>query len=267
MSIPPAPLTPTVSHLQLRSSAIGSAFVGTSSSVGRTRQSKIPCLGLSSSFLFERVWVTQGLPCIPPGVALDKTPSTSKWKFTIGRLTSGIFNPSSLMLTELQKSPTSFDSFEKDVSLRSESREKELDCWDTWTGSASPTKYLSNSYYRGHVPGLSYSGYSRHALRLPRKGSVQSPHSSYPHSSQSHNSCVTVRATYRSAPTRSRHDVMTRCTACWAQQARLSGGKRQLQLVLRYDVVVWEKLRRPHNSGWAYPVRPGNEVSYNKTKI
>ena len=27
------------------------------------------------------------------------------------------------------------------------------------------------------------------------------------------------------------------------------GGKRQLQLVLRYDVVVWEKLRGPHNSG------------------
>ena len=42
---------------------------------------------------------------------------------------------------------------------------------------------------------------------------------------------------------------MTRCTASWTQQARLSGGKRQLQLVLRYDVVVWEKLRGPHNSG------------------
>ena len=63
--------------------------------------------------------MTQGLPCIPPGVALDKTPSTSKKKFSIGRLTSSILNPSSLMLTELQKSPTSFDSFEKGVSLRS----------------------------------------------------------------------------------------------------------------------------------------------------
>ena len=54
---------------------VGSTFVGTSTSV-RTRQSKISCLGLSSRFLIERVWVTQGLPCIPPGVALDKTPST-----------------------------------------------------------------------------------------------------------------------------------------------------------------------------------------------
>ena len=45
------------------------------------------------------------------------------------------------------------------------------------------------------------------------------------------------------------------------------GGKRQLQLVLRYDVVVWEKLRGPHNSGWAYPVRPGNEVPCDKAKI
>ena len=31
--------------------------------------------------------------------------------------------------------------------------------------------------------------------------------------------------------------------------------------------MVWEKLRRPHNSGWAYPVRPGNEVSCDKSKI
>ena len=73
--------------------------------------------------------MTQGLMCIPLEVALDKTPSRSK--FIIGCLTSSILNPSSLMLTELQKSPTSFDSFEKDVSLWSESRKKELDCWDT----------------------------------------------------------------------------------------------------------------------------------------
>ena len=73
--------------------------------------------------------MTQGLVCIPPGVALDKTPNGRK--FTIRLLTSSILNPSSLILTELQKSPTSFNSFEKDVSLWSESREKELDCWDT----------------------------------------------------------------------------------------------------------------------------------------
>ena len=71
----------------------------------------------------------QGLVCILPGVVLDKIPSGRK--FTIGYLTSNILNPSSLMLTELQKSPISFNSFEKDVSLWSESREKELDCWDT----------------------------------------------------------------------------------------------------------------------------------------
>ena len=104
-------------------------FVGTSTNVGRTRQLNIPCLGSSSKLSFEGVLVTQGLVYIPPGVALDKTPSGRK--FTIGRLTSSILNPSSLMLTELQKSPTSFDSFEKDVSLWSESREKELDCWET----------------------------------------------------------------------------------------------------------------------------------------
>ena len=34
--------------------------------------------------------MTQGLLCIPPGVVLDKTSSTSKWKFTIERLTSSI---------------------------------------------------------------------------------------------------------------------------------------------------------------------------------
>ena len=34
---------------------------------------------------------------------------------------------------------------------------------------------------------------------------------------------------------------MTRCTACWTQQVRLSGGKCQLQLVHCYDIVVWEK--------------------------
>ena len=66
---------------------------------------------------YKRVKVTQRLPCIPPGVALNKTPDTSKWKFSIGYLISSILNPSSLMLTEFQKSPTSFNSFEKSVSL------------------------------------------------------------------------------------------------------------------------------------------------------
>ena len=71
---------------------------------------------------YERVRVTQGLSCMPPGVALDKTPSTSKWKFTIGCLTSSILNSSSLTLTELQKSLTSIDSFKKDVSFWSKPR-------------------------------------------------------------------------------------------------------------------------------------------------
>ena len=77
----------------------------------------LPCLVSSSRLSYERVKVTQGLPCIPPGVVLDKTPNTSKKKLRIRRLTSSILNPSSLMLTELQKSPTSFDSFKKGVNL------------------------------------------------------------------------------------------------------------------------------------------------------
>ena len=100
---------------------IGSTFVGTNTSVG-TRQPKLLCLGISSRFSSERVWESQRLPRIRPGVALDKTPSTSGRKFTIGRLTLSILNLLSLMLIELQKSPTSFDSFEKDVSLRSRPR-------------------------------------------------------------------------------------------------------------------------------------------------
>ena len=121
--IQPAPLVPTVPRLRLCSFVMGSVFISTSTSFKRTRPKKwLSCLGLSSKFLFKKVWVTQGLPCIPPGVALDKTPSTSKWKFTIGRLTSSIFNPSSLMLTELQKSLTLFDSFEKRTYLRSSFR-------------------------------------------------------------------------------------------------------------------------------------------------
>ena len=63
-------------------------FVGTSTSIRKTRQPKIPCLGLSSRLFFKRVWVIQRLPCIPSGVALDKTLSTSGRKFKIRRLTS-----------------------------------------------------------------------------------------------------------------------------------------------------------------------------------
>ena len=48
----------------------------------------LPCLVSSSRLSYKRARVTQGLPCIPPGVALDKTPSTSKKKFSIGHLTS-----------------------------------------------------------------------------------------------------------------------------------------------------------------------------------
>ena len=62
--------------------------------------------------------MTQRLPCIPPGVVLDKTPRTSKKKFCIGRLTSSILNPSSLMLTELQNSLTSIDSFKKVIARK-----------------------------------------------------------------------------------------------------------------------------------------------------
>ena len=114
---------------------VESAFVGISTSV-KARHWLLR-LGLSSRLSFKRVWVTQGLPCIPLGVALDKTPNISGRKFTIGHLTSNILNPSSLMLTELQKSPTSFDSLEKDVSLRSEQREKKLDSWDALVGKGS----------------------------------------------------------------------------------------------------------------------------------
>ena len=84
--------------------------------------SKDPLLWVESKAFFERVWVTQRLPYIPPGVMLDKTPNTSRRKFRIGRLTSDILNPSSLMLTGLQKSMTSINSFKKDVSFWSRPR-------------------------------------------------------------------------------------------------------------------------------------------------
>ena len=61
--------------------------------------------------------MTQGLPCIPLRVVLDEIPRASKRKFVIGRLTFSILNPSSLILTELQKGLTSIDSFKKGVTL------------------------------------------------------------------------------------------------------------------------------------------------------
>ena len=70
-------------------------------------------LGQFQGFSYKRVRVTQGGLCISPGVALDKTPNTSKKKFCIRRLTLSILNPSSLMLTKLQKSLTSIDFFKK----------------------------------------------------------------------------------------------------------------------------------------------------------
>ena len=56
----------------------------------RQSQAVAPLPGVEFKVPYKRVWVTQGLPGIPPRVALDKTPSISKWKFTIGRLTSSI---------------------------------------------------------------------------------------------------------------------------------------------------------------------------------
>ena len=108
MSIPPAPLAPTTPPLRLHSFVVGSVFVGTSISVGKTRQSKIPCLSLSSELFFKGVLVTQGLLQIFFGVE-----EVYNWTFHL------ISNPSllSLILTGLQKSLTSFDSFKKDSSL------------------------------------------------------------------------------------------------------------------------------------------------------
>ena len=83
-----ASLAPTAPHLQIRSFAIRSGFVCTSTNV-RTRPKK---------WLFALGWVqTQGLLCITPGVALNKTPSISRRKFRM-------------------KSPISFDFFEKNSS-------------------------------------------------------------------------------------------------------------------------------------------------------
>ena len=82
ISIPPVPLASTVPRLQLRSFVIESAFVGTNAHV--EAKTWLLCLGSSSRLLYKRVLVTQGVSCISPTVALDKTPSTSRKKFSIG---------------------------------------------------------------------------------------------------------------------------------------------------------------------------------------
>ena len=112
----PALLVPTIPSLQICSFMIRSAFVSISINV-TTRWLKLLCLGLSLKLFFKRVWVTQRLLCISPRVILYKTPRTSKKKFAIGRFISSILNPSSLILTELQKSLSSIGFFKKGVSL------------------------------------------------------------------------------------------------------------------------------------------------------
>lgn len=79
---------------------VGSAYVGTRLSIV-TKQSKLFCLGLSSSLSFERVWVTQELLYISLEVVLDKTLKTNKRKFTIEHLILNILNLLSLILTKL----------------------------------------------------------------------------------------------------------------------------------------------------------------------
>ena len=113
MSIPPVLLAPTIPPLWLHSLVVGLAFVGTSINIGRTRQSKIPCFELSSELFFKEVLVTQGFLRI-----LSEEEEVYNWASHL------ISNPSlsSLILTGLQKSPTSFDFCEKDSSLWSRPR-------------------------------------------------------------------------------------------------------------------------------------------------
>ena len=77
----------------------------------RNQAVKDPLPWVEFKLSFGRVLVTPVLWWTLSGVELSKTLSTSRRKFTIGRLTSSILNPSSLILTGPQKSPTSFDFF------------------------------------------------------------------------------------------------------------------------------------------------------------
>ena len=88
----------------------------------RNQAAKATLPSVEFKLSFGRVLVTSVLWWTLFGVESSETASTSGRKFIIGRLTSSILNPSSLILTELQKSLTSFDSFEKDVSLQARPR-------------------------------------------------------------------------------------------------------------------------------------------------
>ena len=117
-SIPPAPLALTAPHLQLHSFVVGSAFVGTSTSV-EARQ-WLPYLGSILRRSFGRILVTPGLSWILSGVELNETPSTSRSKFRIGHLTSSI--SIEFDADGAPEESDSFDSFEKDLNLRSRPR-------------------------------------------------------------------------------------------------------------------------------------------------
>ena len=119
--MPPAPQALTTPRLQLCS------FVA-------KRVALLP-----STLSNKRVRVTQGFLCISPKIALDKTPSTNKKKFCIGRLTLIILNPSSLMLIKLQKSLTSIDFFKK-VMARKNSKEG-------WRGRMMTSLLMHSSPY------------------------------------------------------------------------------------------------------------------------
>ena len=131
MLIPPAFLASTAPHLQLRPFVVGSAFVGTSTSF-EARQWLL-CLRLGSRLTFERVWVTQELPCIPPGVALDKTLSASGKKCSIGRLTSSIFIEFDADKTP--EEPTLICLFREGLKP-SIKAQMEQHGWETWISAA-----------------------------------------------------------------------------------------------------------------------------------
>ena len=92
---------------------VGSTFVGTSISVGKTRQSKILCLGLSSELSFKGVLVTQELLRI-----FFRVKEIYNWA---SHLFPNLFLLS-LILTGPQKSPTLFDSLEKNSNFWSKPR-------------------------------------------------------------------------------------------------------------------------------------------------
>ena len=106
--MPPAPQALTIPRLQLCS------FVA---------KKWLLCFRSRSKLSYKRVGMTYGFLCLPPGMALDKTPNTSKKKFCMRRLILSILNLLTLMLTELQKSLTSINSFKK-VMARKDGKER-----------------------------------------------------------------------------------------------------------------------------------------------